>query len=89
MPIQNRRSLHFFTETLWGGVSLNEGGESEMLKQEEAAVLAEIRRMTDKERKIAVAMLRSINAGKPELPHLKLVVGGRQGGDFGGTFRCG
>lgn len=48
-----------------------------MQKQQENQALAELRRMTEKERQIAIAMLQKMNAGKPSLPELKLVVGGR------------
>lgn len=60
-----------------------------MRKKAEAQAMREIQRLNEKELQIALAMLRNMNAGKPDLPVLKLVVGGRDGSNFGSAFRCG
>lgn len=59
------------------GVVLPIMAEGNMRKQQENQALAELRRMTDKERQLAIAYLKRMNANKPALPDLKLVVGGR------------
>lgn len=47
-----------------------------MNKQKEAKLLAEFRRMSEQERNFALVMFQKINKDKPDLPVLKLVVGG-------------
>lgn len=53
------------------------GGERDMQRQQEAKLLAEFRRMNEKERRRALAFFCRINKEKPELPVFKLVVGGK------------
>lgn len=60
------------------GVVLSYGSDLDMKKQQEARLLAEFRRMSEQEKVFALAMFQKINKDKPDLPVLKLVVGGRR-----------